>query len=118
LLAKRGREAHLDAADGIDRALEPVEVDLDVVVDRDAETLGDRRDQVVGSVVEGGVELADLAGHAVGGQPGTCDAEPNWAASPGSKPVRVLEPINKMFIAAGPWEAAVAAHDGHLAVLS
>ena len=35
-------DADLDAADGVHEALEADEVDLDVVVDRDAQTFGDR----------------------------------------------------------------------------
>src|SRR6202035_3811451 len=52
--------------------------------------------------------------------PAPCDDEPNCAASPGSRPVRVFEPINKMFIGFNPEEVTpvAARHDGHLAVLS
>src|SRR6516165_1494416 len=52
--------------------------------------------------------------------PGTSAAEPNDAASPGSRPVRVLEPISRMFIGLRPPDVApvAATHDGHLAVLS
>src|SRR6516225_10036011 len=34
--------------------------------------------------------------------PGTSAAEPNWAASLGSRPVRVLEPTSRMFIGGSP----------------
>ena len=44
-------DADLDATDLVDEPLEAVEVDLDVVVDRDPERLGDRRCQLLRAVV-------------------------------------------------------------------
>jgi hypothetical protein len=38
------------------------------VIDRDAEIAGDRGDQILGTVVQGGVDLADRTRHAVGRQ--------------------------------------------------
>ena len=54
---RRDHRADLDAAHLVDEALEPVEVDLDVVVDRDAERLGDRRRQPGRALVERRVDL-------------------------------------------------------------
>ena len=51
-------EADHRPADRVDDVLEPEEVDVDDVVDRDPELLGDRRGEHVGAVAVGGVDPA------------------------------------------------------------
>ncbi len=55
-------EPHRHAADGIDELLEALEVDLDVVVDRDVEVVLDGVDQRLHAVRMGGVDALRLAG--------------------------------------------------------
>ena len=54
----RDVRAHLDPADLVDELLEAGEVDLHVVVDRDAEGLGDGGDEALRALVVGRVDLA------------------------------------------------------------
>jgi hypothetical protein len=69
-VAHRVLERDLDAADGVDELLEPVEAHLGVVVDRDVEVLGERVDEppvAVLAVGEGGVDPLRADRIAVGG---------------------------------------------------
>ena len=65
-VTSRCGDVHVDAADGVDNALEADEVDLDVVVDRDVQRLLDRLHQAVGAVagrvLEGGVDAIGAVG--------------------------------------------------------
>ena len=56
------RDADLDAADLVDHRREPGEVDLDVVVDRDAQRLGHGLRQPLRALVVGGVDLGRAIG--------------------------------------------------------
>ena len=59
-------EVHLDAAEGLDHVDEAVEVQLDEMLNRDPEVLLDRGDQLVGALVERGVDLVGTVGAGVG----------------------------------------------------
>src|SRR5260370_14287259 len=52
-----GRNVDLHAAHRVDDPLEALEVDLEVVLDRDVEVLGERVDDLLGADVIGGVDL-------------------------------------------------------------
>jgi hypothetical protein len=54
------QEAHRGAADRVDEFLEAVEVDVDDVVDRDAEFPGDRCCEHIGAVAVGRVDPAGI----------------------------------------------------------
>ena len=59
-------EVHLDPAQGVDHALEAVEVELDVVVDGNPEILLDGADQLLGPFGQGGIDLVGAVGARVG----------------------------------------------------
>ena len=50
-------EVHLDTAEGVHHVDEAVEVEFDEVLDRDAVVLFDRRDQLIGPLIQRGVDL-------------------------------------------------------------
>ena len=68
LVARRVQEADLGPSDGIDEILEAVEVDVDDVMDRDAQCLGDRGGEDIGAVAVGFAD-AGLGHHALGCRP-------------------------------------------------
>ena len=55
-------EVHLDAAQGLDHVDEAVEVQLDEMLDRDPEVLLNGGDQLIGALVQRGVDLVGTVG--------------------------------------------------------
>ena len=61
-------EVHVDPAERIDHAGEGVEVEFDEVLDRDAEVLLDRGDQLGGPLGESGIDLVGPALAGIGNE--------------------------------------------------